>query len=188
MNMAAQVSGARSAHAELNRFLNLFDALMEANTAWMTVTPREKWEWTPFDNPNMKFGDRISTIHIRSVYVHTIVGETNWASLLPHVEDGADMVFDMSRIKGLTAQLDASEDLIADAMKLHRSNMGAFAALSDAQLAKNLRWMGREWTVMGFLWGIYSHRSYHLGNIDILMREADEDAPDFFANFRQKLA
>ena len=94
----------------------------------------------------------------------------------------------MSRIKGLTAQLDASEDLIADAMKLHRSNMQAFAALSEAQLAKNLRWMGREWTVMGFLWGIYSHRSYHLGNIDILMREADEDAPDFFANFRQKLA
>jgi hypothetical protein len=41
---------------------------------------------------------------------------------------------------------------------------------------------------MGFLWGIYSHRSYHLGNIDIFMREADEPAPDFFSNFRQQMA
>ena len=188
MNVVANVIGAKVANSELQRFLSLFDALMEANTAWMTGTPREKWDWVPFDNSNMKFGDRISTIHMRSVYIHTIVGETNWAGLLPHVEDGADMIFDMSRIKGLTSQLDASTDLIADAMTLHRANMNAFAGLSDSQLAKNLRWMGREWTVMGFLWGIYSHRSYHLGNIDILMREADEDAPDFFANFRQKLA
>ena len=31
-------------------------------------------EWVPLDNPNMEFGDRISTITIKSVYIHTLVG------------------------------------------------------------------------------------------------------------------
>jgi len=57
-----------------------------------------------------------------------------------------------------------------------------------AKLATNIQWVDRDWTVMGFLWGIYSHRSYHLGNIDIYLREADEQAPDFFSTFRQTLA
>lgn len=188
MNIATPVSALQVAGSELQRFLALFDAMVEANNAWMNGTPKAKWDWVPFDNPNMKFGDRISTITIRSVFIHTIVGETNWAGLLGGLSDGADMVFDMSRIKALTKELDVSTDMIADSMKLHASNMKAFAALDSAQLAKKLRWMGRDWSVMGFLWGIYSHRSYHLGNIDILMRESDEDAPDFFANFRQTMA
>ena len=33
---------------------------------------------------------------------------------------------------------------------------------------------------MGFLWAIYAHRAYHLGNIDIYLRQSDTKAPDFF--------
>ena len=33
---------------------------------------------------------------------------------------------------------------------------------------------------MGLLWGMYSHRAYHLGNIDLYMRQGDMNAPDFF--------
>lgn len=175
-------------NSEQQRFLSLFDALVEANNAWMTKTPKEKWNWVPFDNPNMKFGDRISTITIKSVFIHTIVGEVQWASMLPSVSDGAEMKMEPPKIKALTQQLDDTSDLIGESMKLHAKNMQAFAGISENQLAKNLRWSGRDWTVMGFLWGIYSHRSYHLGNIDIFMREADEPAPDFFSNFRQQMA
>ncbi|MCC2096995.1 MAG: hypothetical protein KDJ29_08885 [Hyphomicrobiales bacterium] len=173
---------------ELQRFLSLFDALVEANNAWMTRTPQEKWNWVPFDNPNMKFGDRISTITIKSVFIHTIVGEVQWASMLPSIADGTEMKMEPPKIKALTQQLDGATDLIGESMKLHAQNMQAFGGISEDQLAKNLRWSGRDWTVMGFLWGIYSHRSYHLGNIDIFMREADEPAPDFFSNFRQQMA
>lgn len=88
----------------------------------------------------------------------------------------------------MTRRLENSADLVADTMKLHADNMKAFGSYSAETLAKKIQWTGRDWTVMGFLWGIYSHRSYHLGNIDILMREADEDAPDFFSNFRQQMA
>lgn len=173
---------------EHQRFLDLFDGLVEANNAWMNGTPKEKWDWVPFDNPNMKFGDRISTITIKSVFIHTIVGETQWAALLPKVDDGGEMKMDPAEIKALTKRLDESGDLIGDSMKLHAKNMQAYGGLSEERRDNKIRWSERDWTVMGFLWGIYSHRSYHLGNIDIFMREADEPAPDFFSNFRQFMA
>lgn len=171
---------------ELSRFLTLFDALVVAGNAWIERTPSEKLEWVPVDNPNMKFGDRISTINIKSVYIHTILGERHWAALLGDCADGA--VLKPAPDPENTRRLTESDDVVRDAMAIHRDNMERFAALSPAQLAKRIKWSGSDWTVMGFLWGIYCHRAYHLGNIDIYLREADEPAPDFFSNFQQAMA
>lgn len=87
-----------------------------------------------------------------------------------------------------TGRLMASDDVIGDAMEIHRDNMQLFSGYDEMQLGKRIKWSGRDWTVMGFLWGIYCHRAYHLGNIDIYLREADEPAPDFFSNFQQVMA
>jgi uncharacterized damage-inducible protein DinB len=56
----------------------------------------------------------------------------------------------------------------------------AFAGLSQSQLDKHVVWAGRRWTVMGFLWGAYAHRAFHIGNIDIYLRQAGVVAPEFF--------
>jgi len=179
------MGGAMNEH---RRFLELFDALFVSNNKWMEVTPAEKLEWVPLDNPNMKFGDRISTITIKSVYIHTIVGECGWARMLGACKNGATLAPDLAQGKVLTEQLDKSSDLLGDTMRLHRENMKRFGDYDQHCLDKKIRWMDRDWSVMGFLWGIYSHRSYHLGNIDLLLREADAPAPDFFVNFRQVMA
>ena len=173
-------------NAELQRFATLFDALFTLTNKWMAAAPDEKLDWVPFDNPHMKFGDRISAISIRSLYVHTIVGECSWARVLRDCEAGASLrpVPDT----GLTKRLMESRSLVADATALHRDNMALFLSYDNAQLAKRIQWTGREWTVMGFLWGIYSHRSYHLGNIDLYLREADAPAPDFFSSFQPVMA
>lgn len=173
---------------EHDRFVALFDGLFISTNSWMTGTPKAKQDWVPFDNPNMKFGDRISTITIRSVYIHTLVGEHFWARTLKDCEDGAVLKHDRDRVVALTEKLTGSDDLIGDAMALHEENIRLFRSYSADQLEKKIKWSGREWTVMGFLWAIYSHRSYHLGNIDIFMREADEAAPDFFSNFQDVMA
>jgi len=173
---------------EHQRFLELFEALVVANNKWMENTPAEKLEWVPVDNPSMKFGDRISTITIKSVYIHTIVGECGWSRMLRDCADGAALAPDHAEGKALTQELNDSRDLVGDAMRLHRTNMQRFGAYDQSCLDKKIRWTGRDWSVMGFLWGIYSHRSYHLGNIDLLVREADAKAPDFFSNFRQVMA
>lgn len=173
---------------ELDRFLKLFDALVDSNNSWLAGTPKEKLEWVPFDNENMKFGDRISVITIKSVYIHTIVGEHIWARMLKDCGDGASLKFARDEVVALSGRLTTAKDLVGEAMTLHADNMRNFTSYTDDQLAKAVEWSGRKWTIMGFLWGIYSHRSYHLGNIDILMREADQKAPDFFSNFRAVMA
>lgn len=173
---------------EHQRFLELFDALYVANRKWIENTPADKLEWVPFDNPGMKFGDRVSTINIKSLYIHTIVGECGWSRMLRDCADGAELKPDQAEVKALTRELDASSDLVGDSTRLHSTNMERFRGYDQACLDKKIRWTGRDWSVMGFLWGIYSHRSYHLGNIDLLMREAAANAPDFFSNFRQVMA
>lgn len=171
---------------ELTRFITLFDALVVASNVWVERTPEEKMEWVPVDNPNMKFGDRISTINIKSIYVHTIIGEQRWATMLKDCDDEA--VLKATPNPETTGRLMASDDVVGDAMEIHRDNMQLFSGYDATQLAKRIKWSGRDWTVMGFLWGIYCHRAYHLGNIDIYLREADEPAPDFFTNFQQVMA
>lgn len=34
--------------------------------------------------------------------------------------------------------------------------------------------------MMELLWATFAHRAYHLGNIDIYLRQADTLAPNFF--------
>ena len=171
---------------ELDRFLNLFDALVVASNKWMESTPPEKLDWIPVDNPNMRFGDRISRITIRSLYVHTLTGEKMWAGMLAGCREGD--TFKPVLEKELTQRLMTSTNLIEDAMQVHRENMEVFANFTEARLDANIQWVAHDWTVMGFLWGIYSHRSYHLGNIDIYLREADVPGVDFFNTFRRTLA
>ena len=74
----------------------------------------------------------------------------------------------------------ASGDFQEIAQRSQKKIVSAFAALSQAQLDKRVVWVGRTWTVMGFLWGAYAHRAFHIGNIDIYLRQADVVAPEFF--------
>jgi uncharacterized damage-inducible protein DinB len=66
-------------------------------------------------------------------------------------------------------------------MQLHEQNIRTLRGFDEATLDKTVRFAGDEslWSVMGFLWGLYAHRAYHLGNIDIYLRQADAPAPDF---------
>jgi uncharacterized damage-inducible protein DinB len=171
---------------ELERFLTIHDGMARATNRWIDKTPADKLDWIPFDNPNMKFGDRISTITIRSLYVHTIVAEDGWSRMLRDCADGD--AFDPTPNPALTERLMTGSDLVGEAMKLHDANMAVFAGFDDERLARRISWVEREWSIMGFLWAIYSHRAYHLGNLDIYLREADAPAPDFFSAFPAVMA
>jgi len=54
--------------------------------------------------------------------------------------------------------------------------------LGPEQLARTVWFQGCEYSVMGFLWAIYAHYAYHLGNIDTYMRQGDM-GPTAFFNF-----
>jgi uncharacterized damage-inducible protein DinB len=166
-----------AANAEHERFLTLFQRMVDHTDAWIAKTPPDKLDWVPIQTSAMRFGDRVSRVTIKGLVAHIVVGEAHWAHFLPDCEDGAAML--PPKFSALAEEFEKG-DFQALARKTQAENMKAFDALSDAQLAKHVVWAGRRWTVMGFLWGAYAHRAFHIGNIDIYLRQADVVAPEFF--------
>jgi uncharacterized damage-inducible protein DinB len=164
--------------AELDRFLILFRRLVDYTDAWIARTPPEKLDWVPIQTSAMRFGDRVTRVTIKGLIAHTVVGESHWAHFLGDCAEGAAMP--MPSYSGLQAEFEQG-DFRATAKRAQAENLELFGSYAPAQLEKHVTWVGRTWTVMGFLWGAYAHRAFHLGNIDIYLRQADVVAPEFFA-------
>lgn len=164
-------------HDEFERYLTLQECLYNATNQWLMQTPEDKLDWVPIDNPNVRFGVRVSVVTIRSLYIHVAVEEYVWMRFLKDCEEGA--VIPLPDRPELIAQL-ANGDLVPEARKLHDESVRTLRSYTDQDLQKTVRFADRTWTLMGFLWALYAHRSYHLGNIDIYLRQSDTPAPNFF--------
>ncbi len=174
MEQASQVS-----RSDFNRFVVLFDRLVQATDTWIEQTPKDKLDWFPVDNPNVRFGDRVTLVTIKSLYTHVTVEEHHRFNFLKDCEDGATVP--MPKDPALTARL-VNGDLVREAVVAHEQVMTTLRSFSDAQLQKTVHFSGHAWPMMEFLWVMYAHRAYHLGNIDIYLRQSDTLAPNFFSS------
>jgi uncharacterized damage-inducible protein DinB len=163
--------------AEHARFLTLYDRLVTHTSAWLSATPDDRVDWEPVKSDAMRFGDRVSRITIKGVIAHTVASEAHWARLLNEIGDGDTMP--VPGASELSKQL-GGPDFVSVVKSAEAQTLALLQGLSDTQLRKAVIWQDRTWTVMGFLWGIYAHRAFHVGNIDILLRQAGVVAPDFF--------
>ncbi|MBI3435951.1 MAG: hypothetical protein HY056_12885 [Proteobacteria bacterium] len=170
---------------EFGRFLVLFDRLVHETNDWIERTPKDRLDWIPIDNGNVRFGDRVSEVTIRSLYIHTVVAEHKFVRDLHACADGA--LISLPRDPELTARLRGA-DLVGEGMRTHDETMRRLRGFTVTQLGKTIRFAADDttWTIMGFLWGMYGHRAYHLGNLDIYVRQADIPAPDFYS-FQPKM-
>ena len=166
-----------AANAEHERFLTLFQRMVDHTDAWIAKTPKDKLDWVPIQTSAMRFGDRVSRVTIKGLIAHIVVGEDHWAHSLPAVADGA--VMPIPQYSALQDEFEKG-DFQEIAHRTQKTIMSSFAALTPAQLEKKVVWAGRTWSVMGFLWAAYAHRAFHIGNIDIYLRQADVVAPEFF--------
>jgi len=166
-----------AANAEHERFLKLFQRMVDHTDAWIAKTPKDKLDWVPIQTSAMRFGDRVSRVTIAGLIAHIVVGEDHWAHSLPTVADGA--VMPIPQYSALQEEF-ANGDFQEIAHRTQKTIMANFAALTPQQLEKKVVWVGRTWSVMGFLWAAYAHRAFHIGNIDIYLRQADVVAPEFF--------
>ena len=166
-----------AANAEHERFLTLFQRMVDHTDAWIAKTPKDKLDWVPIQTSAMRFGDRVSRVTIAGLIAHIVVGEDHWAHSLPTVADGA--VMPIPQYSALQEEF-ANGDFQEIAHRTQKTIMANFAALTPQQLENKVVWVGRTWSVMGFLWAAYAHRAFHIGNIDIYLRQADVVAPEFF--------
>ena len=166
-----------AANAEHERFLTLFQRMVDHTDAWIAKTPPDKLDWVPIQTSAMRFGDRVSRVTIKGLIAHIVVGEDHWAHSLGDLADGA--VMPIPKYSALQEEFEKG-DFREIAHRSQGKIVQAFAALSPSQLDKQVIWVGRSWSVMGFLWAAYAHRAFHIGNIDIYLRQADVVAPEFF--------
>ncbi len=162
---------------ELQRFLTLFDQLVLFNEAWIDRMPEEKLEWAPIENASMRFGDRVSRITVKGLMIHLCVGEKQWVEGIPTIAEGG--VIPVPKNALLSASL-AAGDWRAKVRDAHQENMARMRDYTAADLARKVVFADHEYTGMGLLWAMYAHRAFHLGNIDIYLRQTDTVAPDFF--------
>src|ERR1700761_5951953 len=80
-----------AANAEHERFLTLFQRMVDHTDAWIAKTPKDKLDWVPIQTSAMRFGDRVSRVTIKGLIAHIVVGEAHWADHLGKLDDGAVM-------------------------------------------------------------------------------------------------
>lgn len=162
---------------EFTRFLALFDSMVRYSHRWIALMDEQKLDWAPIENPSMRFGSRLSRITVRGLLIHCALAERNFVARILESAPGATVPLPNDPVAAARFE---NTDLQQTALTLHEENMAALKSYRAEDLTKKLQFVGREWTGMGLLWGMYAHRSFHLGNIDIYLRQSDVVAPEFF--------
>ncbi|MFT3821397.1 MAG: DinB family protein [Rubrivivax sp.] len=163
---------------EFPRFLQLFDQLAQFTESWLDRMPAERLDWAPIDNASMRFGDRVSRITVKGLVIHVCIGEKQWVEGIERIEEGGSIP--IPKQKDLEQTLAAS-DWRGEARRMHAQNMARLrSAYTPAHLRKTVHFADHRYSGMGLLWAMYAHRAFHLGNIDIYLRQTDTVAPDFF--------
>ena len=156
---------------EIERFLDLYGALARVTHDWIAAAPDDVLEWVPVAGEGSLF------MSILGQYIHIIVGDHVQAPQLATCDDGAKIdAFD----KNIAAKLRASPTLIDDAKAMHDEDMTHFAAIGEAQMEKPILRGQHQWRLADYLWSIYSHRAFHVGNMDIYLRACGVTPPAFY--------
>jgi uncharacterized damage-inducible protein DinB len=162
---------------EKDRFLILFDRLFDFVETYIKKTPEDKYDWKPVEGPGVSFGDRLEDVTIKSLYIHLVTSEDGFVRSITEMEDDWEIPIPIN--KELSQKLDQG-DFISLGRELHEVSMQRLMGLTAEELSNSVMFQGCEYTAMGFLWVLYGHYAYHLGNIDIYMRQGNMDPTAFF--------
>ncbi|MBN4059556.1 DinB family protein [Acidimicrobium ferrooxidans] len=163
--------------SERERFLVFYDRLVNFTHGCVHRLPQEMLHWQPSQTAAVSFGERLEDVTIEALYIHLVVGEHLWIRNLRDCSD--DEVIPLPLDKAMTADL-AKSDYLAASLSMHADNLAIIESFDEDHMTKTVWFSDRKWTVQGFLWAIYGHRNYHIGNIDTYCRLAGAPAPDYF--------
>lgn len=162
---------------EFSRFLNMWGCSMHRFGKIINQSTESSYRNVPIKTTTNFLGDRVGEIMIDTLVRHLVVAERHWFKSLAKIEDGATI----PKPEGIVANADLTYQ---NAAQFYIDEVGnAFKDLKNiniAQLEKKIKWSGNTFTVMGFLWAIFTHHTYHLGQIDLLLRQHEIYPLDIF--------
>jgi len=155
--------------SEAQRFASLFDQQVLHTFELLQAMPASAWEAIPVDSETNYLGTRVNRITISSLTKHLCAAEGHWLRRLGQIEEGS-----IVPPPGPSLELDALQagpKLLAHYARAHREHLLAAGSLTPVQLDRQFSFVGRKYSVRGFLWAIYGHHCYHVGQIDQLLRQ-----------------
>ncbi|MBA5638684.1 DinB family protein [Duganella sp. LX20W] len=159
------------------RFLSLFNQQVTLSLNTLEQIPAGLWTSIPADSETNYLGQRISRITIAALAGHLMRAEYYWTTTLSKLAPGEEMVPPVGI--PMLELADAGQPLVNQYRQVLEHNLNRLRALSPQQLATEFTFIGRRYTVQGFLWAIYAHHSYHYGQIDLLLRQQSYLPPEF---------
>ncbi len=162
---------------EHERFLSLFRQEVLHTFDYLRAIDESQWQGVPADSSVLFLGERVQKITIASLARHLASAESQWIRALPGLPEGAPLP--MPQPDPALAAVKTVPSFLALYEERHRQNMEHLRALTPRDLEKALVFAGRHYTGMGFLWSILGHHAYHLGQIDLLMRQQEVPAPEY---------
>lgn len=155
--------------SELDRFLGLFDQLVEQTLAFAELVDDAGYAAVPVDTPALFLGTRVNKITIGSLVRHLLLAEAHWFDQLRQVAPGGAIPFPDNA--AVLEEIPNGAPLLEKYRQSYKVGCAHLEELTEADLAKEVVFAGRRYTAMGFLWTVLGHHSFHLGQIDLLMRQ-----------------
>lgn len=162
---------------EIDRFLSLFDQLIEQTFAFVRTIDNSVYAAIPIDTDTLFLGTRVNKITVGALLRHVILAETHWFKMLTLLK--TDEVMPFPQNASLLENVEDGQPLLDRYKSAYDNSRQLLLSLSSSDLDKQLSFAGRRYTVMGFLWTILGHHSFHLGQIDLLLRQQSITPPEY---------
>ncbi|MBC8084512.1 MAG: DinB family protein [Hymenobacter sp.] len=171
------MSNFQTASPELDRFIALHDQQVQQMADFVGTISHEIYAAIPVDSPALFLGSRVKKITIGGLVRHLILAEAHWFAAVKTAADG-----DTIPLPQNAALLEGVPDggpLLDKYAATYAVSLERLRSLTAADLTKRIVFVGRQYTVMGFLWTVLGHHGFHLGQLDLLLRQQGIEAPEY---------
>ena len=161
----------------MDRFCSLFEQEVLHTFDYLEELSMAQWTAIPVDSDALYLGTRIQKITISALVRHLLHTERFWIDAIDSLPPNATIP-----LPGRPSDLENvpdGEPLVLSYRKSFSENLLRLQSLSSETLEKEIAFVDRKYTVMGFLWSILGHHAYHLGQIDLVMRQQGMQAPEY---------
>src|SRR5690606_41992406 len=100
---------------------------------------------------------------------HFVLAEIHWFQAM---KDGKSGLAIPKPVKApLLENIADGQELVEKYKEVVTKGFEILKTYTEEDLNKTVSFMGRTYTLMAFLWITFGHHSYHLGQVDMLMRQ-----------------
>jgi uncharacterized damage-inducible protein DinB len=116
-----------------------------------------------------------NALTIDTLVRHLIAAEAHWLSSLPRLAPGAAMTLPAPPVLAEELPRERASSVYRDKVTSH---LAGVLAMTDATCREPITFRGKTYNKLAFLSVLLVHHAYHLGQIDLMLRQQDVLCPE----------